>query len=109
MSFENTVGQTESEKVDDGRPDGGSIWGMKHMREKVKDFVDGIKEKSPREAVRNITEAADQATKQAKNYVKNTTVRGLVDDVTGIIRRYPVQSLMVGLAFGLLLSRRRED
>ena len=86
-----------------------AVSGMKSVRDKVKDFVEGVKEKSPRDAVRNITEAAGQATDQAKIYVENTTVRGFADDLAGIIKRYPVQALVVGLALGFLLSRRREE
>lgn len=86
-----------------------SMWGIRAMKDKVKDFVEGVKEKSSRDAVRNITEAAGQAKDQAKSYVEHTTVRGFADDLAGIIRRYPVQALMVGLAFGFLLSRRRGD
>jgi len=106
MSLENRVGEMEA-KSDGERSHGESIWGLKHMREKVRDFVDGVKEKSPREAVRNITEAADEAKHQAKDYMDHTTVRGLADDVAGIIRRYPVQSLLIGVAAGFFLSRKR--
>lgn len=108
MSFENRVGEMEPQG--DGAKDrqGDSIGGTKQLGEKIKDFVDGVKD-SPREAVRNIGEAASQAKDQAKDYVEHTTVRGLAEDVAGLIRRYPVQSLLVGMAFGFLASRRRGD
>ena len=109
MRVENRVGEMEPQG--DGAKDrqGDSIGGMKHMGEKIKDFVEGVKEKSPREAVRNISEAASQAKDQAIDYVEHTTVRRLAEDVAGLIRRYPVQSLLVGVAFGFLASRRRGD
>jgi len=109
MSVENRVG--EMEPHGDGAKDrqSDSIGGTKHLGEKIKDFVEGVKEKSPREAVRNITQAAGQAKDQAIDYVEHTTVRGVAEDVAGLIRRYPVQSLLVGMAFGFLASRRRGD
>lgn len=108
MSFENPVGEMEPQGDGAKERQGDSIGGTKHLGEKIKDFVDGVKE-TPREAVRNISEAASQAKDQAKDYVEHTTVRGLAEDVAGIIRRYPVQSLLIGMAFGFLASRRRGD
>jgi hypothetical protein len=109
MSVENRVGEMEPQGDGAKGRQGESIWGMKHVSEKIKDFVEGVKEKSPREAVHNISQAAGQAKDQAKDYVEHTTVRGVAEDVAGLIRRYPVQSLLVGMAFGFLVSRRRGD
>jgi len=88
--------------------DNSSVGGTKHLGEKIKDFVEGVKE-TPREAVRNISQAAGQAKDQAKEYVEHTTMRGVAEDVAGLIKRYPVQSLLVGMAVGFLMSRRRGD
>jgi hypothetical protein len=84
-----------------------SMRGIQTIRDRVKDFVEGVKEKSPRDAIRNFTEAAGQAKDQAKTYVESKSVSGFADDLAGVIRRYPVQALVVGLAFGFLLTRRR--
>jgi len=106
MSFENSVGESGL-PLTERRSEGDSIWRMKHMREKVKDFVNGVRQTSRREAVHNLTEAAGEAKNQAKDYVEHTTVRGVADDVARIIRRYPIQSLVIGIAAGFLLFRRR--
>jgi ElaB/YqjD/DUF883 family membrane-anchored ribosome-binding protein len=106
MKFENPVGETESQGDSTVGRQGDA--GMKPLGEKIKDFVDGVKE-TPREAVRNISQAAGQAKDQAKDYVEHTTMRGVAEDVAGLIRRYPVQSLLVGMAVGFLASRRRGD
>jgi len=108
MSFENRVGEMEPEGVGAKDRQGDAFGGTKPLGEKIKDFVDGVKE-TPREAVRNISQAAGQAKDQAKDYVEHTTVRGMAEDVAGLIRRYPVQSLLVGMAFGFLASRRKGD
>ena len=60
-------GTTGDRASNERRSQADSIWGVKHIGEKVRDFVEGVKEKSPREAVRNITEAADHAKNQAKD------------------------------------------
>jgi hypothetical protein len=87
---------------------GNSHWGMRSITEKLKCFVEGVREKSP-DAVRNATEAAGQAKQQVTSYVENTTIRGMADDFTAIIRRYPMRALLLGLAFGFLMMRRRGD
>jgi len=87
---------------------GNSNWGMRSITEKLKYFVEGVREKSPN-AVRNATEAAGEAKEQVSSYVKNTTIRGMADDFTAIVRRYPMQALLLGLAFGFLMMRRRGD
>lgn len=109
MSFENRVEEIEPQGDGAKSRQSDSIWGMKHLGEKVRDFVDGVKEKSPREAVRNMSQAANQAKDQAKDYVEHTTVRGVADDVAGLIRRYPVQSLLLGIAVGFWASRKSGD
>ena len=76
------------------------------MIEKVKDFVDGVKETSPRETIPNVVGVADRATTEAKHYVQSTTIPGFVDDVTRLIARYPVQSLIIGTMLGFLLLRK---
>jgi ElaB/YqjD/DUF883 family membrane-anchored ribosome-binding protein len=108
MKFENRVGETERQGDSTVGRQGDAIGGTKPLGEKIKDFVDGVKE-TPREAVRNISQAAGQAKDQAKDYVEHTTMRGVAEDVAGLIRRYPVQSLLVGMAVGFLASRRRGD
>jgi len=108
MNFENRVGETERQGDSTVVRQGDAIEGTKPLGVKIKDFVDGVKE-TPREAVRNISQAAGQAKDQAKDYVERTTVRGVAEDVAGLIKRYPVQSLLIGMAFGFLASRRKGD
>jgi hypothetical protein len=86
-----------------------SSWGIRPMTEKLKDFGAEVKNTSPREAVRHVIDAADRAASEAKHYVQNTTVPGFVDDVTELIRRYPVQSLIVGMTVGFLLFRKKAN
>ena len=86
-----------------------SSWGIRPMTEKLKDFGAEVRNTSPREAVRHVINAADRAASEAKHYVQNTTVPGFVDDVTELIRRYPVQSLIVGMTVGFMIFRKKAD
>ena len=81
--------------------------GIKGITDTVKSLVDRLKETRPREAVTRIGEVAGQAKDQATNYMDHTTVRGMADDLASIIKRYPVRALMIGVAFGIWMTRRR--
>jgi hypothetical protein len=86
-----------------------SSWGIRPMTEKLKEFGAEVKNTSPREAVHHVMGAVDRVATDAKHYVQNTTVPGFVDDVTELIRRYPVQSLIMGMTLGFLLFRKRAN
>ena len=78
------------------------------MTQRLRDFGAEVKNTSG-EAVRQVMDAADRAASEAKHYVQNTTVPGFVDDVTELVRRYPVQSLIIGMTLGFLLFRKRAN
>src|SRR5262245_23673312 len=78
------------------------------MAKRLSDIGAEVKNTSG-EAVRHVIDAADRAASGAKHYVQNTTVPGFVDDVTELVRRYPVQSLIIGVTLGFLLFRKRAN
>jgi hypothetical protein len=39
------------------------------------------------------------------DYVRNTDLKGMVDDLTGVVKRYPGQSLAAALVLGFLVAR----
>ena len=47
--------------------------------------------------------------KEASTRLQEQGFGGMIDDVVAIARRYPMQSLLVGLGCGYLLSRLRRD
>jgi hypothetical protein len=47
--------------------------------------------------------------KEAATRLQEEGFKGVVDDVVTIARRYPMQTLLVGLACGYFLSRIRRD
>ena len=117
MGFEDATNEERrnGEGFETPRSQGDSVGGMRRMREKVKDFVEGVKDKSPREALHNIGEAAGQAKEyvneaagQAREYVEHTTMQSMLGDGAGLIKRYPFSAMALGMTLGFFLSRRRD-
>jgi hypothetical protein len=75
----------------------------------MKEFGGKIRQKSPHEGVRNTTNKVADTIESAGAYLEQKNLDGMLDDVAGIIRRYPLQSLLAGIAIGFLLSRKRRD
>lgn len=59
--------------------------------------------KSARAAIGTVTDGIDTSAE----YFTDRGVEGVVKDVETLIRRYPLQALMIGLSMGYLLSRSR--
>jgi len=79
------------------------------VREGITNFVDGVKKKIPSDAVRKVSDTACEVTEQVRGYIEDRGIRGLTDDVTDIIRRYPMPALLCGVLFGVFLARPRGD
>ena len=79
------------------------------VREGITNFVDGVKKKIPGDAVRKMSDTACEVTDQVRGYIKDHGVRGLTDDVTDVIRRYPMPALLCGVLIGVLLAHPRGD
>ena len=75
------------------------------VRAGLSNVVDGVKEKISGESVRKIGEAAGKI----RNYVDDRGIQGLTDDVTKVIRQYPVPAMLFGILIGVLLARPRGD
>ena len=67
--------------------------------------VDKVKGKVTGDSVRKIGEAAGTI----RNYVDDRGIQGLTDDVTKVIRQYPVPAMLFGILIGVLLARPRGD
>ena len=99
----------------DRRGDGSNNVGRKvsnlasEAREGIINFVEGVKEKIPADAARKISETASQVTHQVRGYIEDRGIRGVKDDVTDVVRRYPVPALLCGVLIGVLLTRPRGD
>jgi ElaB/YqjD/DUF883 family membrane-anchored ribosome-binding protein len=58
-----------------------------------------------------VAQAAADRVQATANYVRQTDLRGMVDDLQGVVKRYPGQSLAAAAILGFLVARglRRSD
>src|SRR5215831_11486884 len=75
--------------------------------EKVKSLASAIRGKAPREGKMGTTATkVAGGLESASNYLQEKKFDHLGEDFRGLVRRYPLQSLLVGLGLGLLLAKR---
>jgi hypothetical protein len=79
-----------------------------NLGHKVREFAGRLREKSPHEGVRTTTNKVADKLETAGTYLEEKSFEGMAGDVADVIRRYPLQSLLVGIGIGFLLSRRRD-
>lgn len=94
------LGATAAEKV------GGAT---KMVGEKISSFAGTLRESAPQEGT--LGSAAQTAATQLDNagsYLQDSTLENVTQDVSGLIRRYPIPALLIGVGIGYLLSRRAE-
>jgi uncharacterized protein YjbJ (UPF0337 family) len=75
--------------------------------EKIGSLADAIREKAPHEGAMG-TAATTVANKlgAAGSYLQEKKMDHMVGDLTGMIRRYPIPALLIGLGIGYLLAGR---
>ena len=75
--------------------------------EKMGSLADAIREKAPHEGAMG-TAATTVADKlgAAGSYLQQKNMDHMVGDLTGMIRRYPIPALLIGLGIGYLLAGR---
>ena len=81
----------------------------KAVGEKMSSLAGTLRESAPKEGT--ISSAAQTVATQLDNagsYLQDHTFENMARDVTGLIRRYPIQSLLIGVGIGYLFSRRSE-
>lgn len=77
--------------------------------EKMSSLAGTIRENLPHEGtVGSTATAVADSLESAGSYLKDNTFENMTRDVTSLIRRYPFQSLLVGLGIGYLISRNSE-
>jgi hypothetical protein len=73
--------------------------------EKMKSLASVIREKAPRLAT-SASKVAD-GLESASNYLQEKKFEHLGEDFKGLVRRYPLRSLLLGLGLGFLLVGRK--
>jgi hypothetical protein len=75
----------------------------------MKQFSGKIRDRAPYESVRGTTNRVADTLESAGSYLEDRNIDGMLEDLTGMIRRYPVQVLLAGIALGFLLARKRRS
>src|SRR5262245_9781704 len=76
--------------------------------EKMESLATSIRERAPRDDTLGTaaTTKVAEGLESASYYLKEKKFEYLGEDLLGLIRRYPLQSVLVGFGLGLLLARR---
>jgi hypothetical protein len=65
-----------------------------------------MRDGSLQETVRGTTTKVAGGLESAGSYLEEQKFEHIVSDVTNVIRRYPVQSVLIGLTVGFFLARK---
>ena len=77
--------------------------------ERMKSLANVIREKAPREGKIGTTATkVAGGLESASNYLQEKKFDHLGEDFRGLVRRYPLQSLLIGLGLGFLLAGRKK-
>jgi hypothetical protein len=78
--------------------------------EVLESAADNLREHLPDSGkVGEMADVVSRGVKQTSVYLQKQGVSGIVDDLEILIRRHPLQTLLVGFGCGYLLSRIRTD
>ena len=91
------VGHAVGQKAEDATSAVGT--GIQHLADKVRDG--GPESGMLGQATKTVASTLDEAGK----YIEHKNLTGMMDDVTGLIKRNPVPALLVGIGLGYLLGR----
>lgn len=59
--------------------------------------------------VGEVVTAVSDKVRSSAQYLEDSSVQEVVEDVTGLIKRYPLQALLIGAGIGFLLARGRNQ
>jgi hypothetical protein len=75
--------------------------------EKIGSLATVIREHAPQEgAVATAASTVANGLESASSYLREKKFDGLADELTNVVRTYPLQSLLIGVGLGYLLARR---
>lgn len=78
--------------------------------ESVESAANRVREHLPKDgAAGEAADAVARKVKETSTYLQEQGIGGVVEDLEVLIRRYPLQALLLGLGCGYLLSRARTD
>jgi len=108
QSASNAYGEAKAKAQELGAVAAEKVGGAtKAVGEKMSSLAGTIRESAPQQGT--MGSAAKSVANQldtTATYLQDTNVDNMVKDVTGLIRRYPLYSMLAGLGIGYLFSRR---
>lgn len=82
----------------------------KRAGEALESAADRLHDRLPRDgAAGAAADAVSRRVKQTSRLLKQEGMSGIVEDLEILMRRYPLQTLLIGLGCGYLLSRARPE
>ena len=76
---------------------------------RAEEMVDSASEHFSGGTIGEAAEAVSQGVRRTADYLQQEGMGGVVEDLELLIRRYPLQALMLGVGCGYLLSRLRPE
>jgi hypothetical protein len=74
--------------------------------EKIESLAGTIREKAPHEGtIGTAATAVAEKLDAAGSYLQTKDVDHMVEDLSGLVRRYPIPSLLIGLGIGFLIAK----
>ena len=92
-----TAAHAVGQKAEDATAAVGS--GMQTLADKVRD--QGPHQGTLGSATRTVADTLDQA----GHYIEDKNLSGMMDDVTGLIKRNPLPAVLIGIGIGFLIGR----
>lgn len=72
----------------------------------MKSLADTIRDKAPESGILGTAASGVASTlKSGGAYLQELSLQGMMEDVTNLIRRYPLQAILAGLGVGFLVGR----
>ncbi|NGZ94546.1 MAG: hypothetical protein CV089_00170 [Nitrospira sp. WS110] len=85
----------------------------RHLAERVGDEIAGASDRIQdklRETGKGVGEAVNTVSEKVRasaQYLEDSSVEDVVDDVTVLVKRYPIHAVLLGMGIGFLLGRGR--
>lgn len=96
----------QSSKIEEAMPATSGAQSMSAVGESIGSLAGVIRDKAPQEgAMGTAATAVAEKLDVAGSYLQEKDLNHVLGDLSGMIRRYPVPSLLIGLGIGYLLAR----
>ena len=107
-NLQESMGSAVKNTAGSAAPSAGRI--SERVGEALDSMGDSLRQNVPgSDKISEAAETISRRVKQTADYVHEQGMGGIVEDLEILIRRYPLQTLLLGMGCGYLLSRLRPD